>query len=235
VIERVEWTPAESIPAREEILRLQGVPAEGPVPAHIDALVDTAIALYRDVTEPRALLRPIDHDAFADVYRGDGRNFPETPLDVIVPKAERLTLFAATIGARASTRIRDLFEARDLALGAMFDSVCSAAADRLAKLLGAREQANMPEGGADACRVLAYSPGYCGWHVSGQRALFGWLRPEAIGITLNPSCLMQPLKSVSGVLVAGPASIHKFHPRFPFCEECPETPCRVRMAIVPQP
>ena len=56
--------------------------------------------------------------------------------------------------------------------------------------------------------VLRYSPGYCGWHVSGQINLFNTLTPEKIGITLGESCLMNPLKSVSGVLVAGPPNIH---------------------------
>ena len=50
--------------------------------------------------------------------------------------------------------------------------------------------------------------------MSGQRALFACLQPEAIGVTLNASCLMDPLKSVSGVLAAGPADIHRFAPGY---------------------
>ena len=76
--------------------------------------------------------------------------------------------------------------------------------------------------------VLAYSPGHRGWHVSGQRALFAALSPEEIGITLNSSCLMQPLKSVSGVLVAGHPDVHDFDDDFPFCSECSTRDCRVK-------
>ena len=32
---------------------------------------------------------------------------------------------------------------------------------------------------------------------------------------------MEPLKSVSGVLVAGPAGIHRFAPTYPFCAGVP--------------
>ena len=114
----------------------------------------------------------------------------------------------------------------------MLDAVASAAADRLADLLAARcETAS----GEERIRVLPYSPGYCGWHVSGQRALFAYLDPSDIGVLLNASCLMQPLKSVSAVLVGGAADIHKFRPTYAFCEPCQDKHCRGRMASVLKP
>ncbi|MCP4146820.1 MAG: hypothetical protein GY757_03625, partial [bacterium] len=85
---------------------------------------------------------------------------------------------------------------------------------------------------APSLRVLNYSPGYCGWHISGQRKLFDWLNPEAIGIRLNESYLMSPLKSISGVLTAGEASIHRFDNTFPFCAQCRTFSCRERMKDV---
>ena len=84
----------------------------------------------------------------------------------------------------------------------MLDAIASERADRAAELAGAIGSRRFRREGSTR-RVLPYSPGYCGWHVSGQRKLFDFLRPEEIGMTLNASCLMQPLKSVSGVLVAG--------------------------------
>lgn len=231
--QRVDWTPAETLPARADVLHLQGIPPDGAVGPRIAALVDEATAIYVEASEPRALVADISPAEFVSVYRGQGDNAPDSPLDLIVPKAGRLALFAATVGSRVTARIRELFDANELALGAMLDSVCSAAADGLAAQLSARYLALAEaDGEGNLWRVLPYSPGYCGWHVSGQRALFAFLGPEAIGITLNGSCLMLPLKSVSGVLVAGPGPIHKFHPTYPFCEECRETPCRERMRSV---
>ncbi|MCK5274191.1 MAG: hypothetical protein KAR37_06065, partial [Alphaproteobacteria bacterium] len=72
-------------------------------------------------------------------------------------------------------------------------------------------------------------PGYCGWHVTGQRRLFDRLGADRIGVTLNSSCLMQPLKSVSGVLVIGPPSIHEFDNDFDFCALCSTYQCRSRI------
>jgi hypothetical protein len=68
--------------------------------------------------------------------------------------------------------------------------------------------------------------------VRGQRRLFAATDPSAIGVTLNDSCLMSPIKSVSGVLLAGPKEIHRFRPDFPFCDECRNRTCGRRMAAV---
>jgi len=135
-------------------------------------------------------------------------------------------LFTATVGGRVTAAIRGLFERNEPALAAMLDSAASAAADRLAELLGLRVLA----GAGNGRRVLAYSPGYCGWHVSGQRALFAALGPEEIGVTLNASFLMEPLKSVSGVLVSAVPEVHRFAAAYPFCADCRDQPCRARMA-----
>ena len=77
--------------------------------------------------------------------------------------------------------------------------------------------------------VLRYSPGYCGWHISGQRRLFDYLDPGQIGITLRESFLMDPLKSVSGVLIAGPREIHRFTDDYDFCDQCDTRGCRQRL------
>lgn len=227
--QRVEWAATESLPSRADVLHLQGLDGDAEVSARIRALLDSAMRRYLEIAEPRAIVADISVSDFARVYRGDGHNSHETPLESIYPQAHGLALMAATVGPRATAVVRELFDQHDVALGCMLDSVASAAADHLADLLTER-YARM-QNGADL-RVLAYSPGYCGWHVSGQRALFRYLKPEDASITLNTSCLMQPLKSVSGVLVAGPAEIHKFRPTYSFCETCQEKQCRDRMALV---
>jgi hypothetical protein len=214
------------------VLRLQGLPAKAELANRILALYEAALAAYVETAEPRAVVAEVARSAFAQIYRGEGRNAPDSPLGEIFPRADLLILFAATVGGRVTARLRELFAANEPALGAMLDSVASAAADRLADLLCAR---TLVEAGGDGAHVLAYSPGYCGWHVTGQRALFAALGPEEIGISLNASCLMQPLKSISGVLVEGRGKIHRFTPAYPFCSDCRDKPCRARLAALPEP
>jgi len=49
-----------------------------------------------------------------------------------------------------------------------------------------------------------YSPGYCGWSVEEQHKFFSLLPDGFCGISLTPSALMIPIKSVSGVIGLGP-------------------------------
>jgi hypothetical protein len=49
-----------------------------------------------------------------------------------------------------------------------------------------------------------YSPGYCDWHVAEQHSLFSLLPEGFCGITLTPSALMVPIKSISGIIGLGP-------------------------------
>jgi len=192
-------------------------------------LLQRALELFQTCSEPQGLSELISPEEFADVYSGQGRNAPATPLAGIFPQADRLHLFAFTLGARISGEIKRLFQSDDFALGSVLDAVASLAADqagRVAEEWVERHAAGQKDGALP--RAFLYSPGYCGWHISGQEKLFARLRPEKIGISLNASFLMNPLKSISGVLVAGPAAIHQFSEVYPFCAYCKSPTCRER-------
>ena len=61
------------------------------------------------------------------------------------------------------------------------------------------------EGDMVKCYTNRFSPGYCGWHVREQPDLFSLFpTPHPCGIHLTDSCLMVPIKSVSGVIGIGP-------------------------------
>jgi hypothetical protein len=48
-----------------------------------------------------------------------------------------------------------------------------------------------------------FSPGYCDWNVSEQHKLFNLLPESFCGIHLSESSLMNPIKSVSGIIGIG--------------------------------
>jgi hypothetical protein len=228
---------SEAVPSRADVRRALGVPDGAALRERVSSLLERAFDVFVDHVEPRALFEEVSEAEFESVYAGRGWNPPESPLPRIAPRARGLALYAATVGEAVSERVHALFAEGELPLAFVLDAVASGGADRLATVLcdrfGASLAARNPE--CEDGRVLAYSPGYCGWHVSGQRALFARLRPADVGISLNEGCLMRPLKSVSGVLVAGPAAIHRFRPEFPFCEDCTTHQCRRRMASVSHP
>jgi hypothetical protein len=113
----------------------------------------------------------------------------------------------------------------------MLDSVASMAADKSVEVLESYLFNDLSERNltSNDSIVLGYSPGYCGWDLSGQKKLFEHLNPEEIGVIINESYLMSPLKSVSGVLVHGDKEIHVFESSFTFCSYCKNQTCYDRI------
>jgi hypothetical protein len=227
----VQLGPADVGPDRTEVLRLIGIPAGAEISERIEQLYGAAAEAFAATVAPAAVLSDVTPDEFAEVYRGDGKNEPDTPVAAIFPRAEHVALFAVTLGSGVSDALTRQFEAQDFALAYTLDAMASVAADAAAEAIERRWETGLrargwttPDGAA-----LRYSPGYCGWDLTGQRRLFARLGPEAIGLTLTTSCLMQPLKSVSGVILAGPRTIHKFPPTYEFCGRCTTKTCRERL------
>jgi hypothetical protein len=225
-----------SAPHRTVVLRRQGIPPGHTVSEQLEALLKRAVALYESLSCPQGITAEISLADFQVVHRGEGDNTLPAPLPGIVERADALALFAATIGDPVSTRIQELFRESDPATACILDGIASERAEAAATLLAAefgdflRNAGRLNPDGV----VLPYSPGYCGWHITGQRKLFAFLAPEDIGIRLSPSCLMSPIKSVSGVLVAGAPVIHEFDNDFDFCLDCTSWECRTRIASVAQ-
>ncbi|MFH2055431.1 MAG: vitamin B12 dependent-methionine synthase activation domain-containing protein [bacterium] len=226
------YTATDCEPELAAILECQQIPRDTKLDRRISELIERAISEFAKIARPRALVTEISQPEFAAVYRGAGNNEPVTPVGDIYPHAEHLALFLLTVGAGVSEQIDWLFSQNDFALGAMLDSVASAAADRVADLVESQYLSEVAA--ADDLHSLRFSPGYCGWHVSGQQRLFEFLKPEEIGVTLRPSFLMEPLKSISGVIIVGESRIFDFDDSYDFCAACRDHSCRERRPTGPQ-
>ena len=227
----------DTAPTVASILAAQGIPAASsaagvPTPGY-DAqrrarsrqLAQQAISLYRDQAAPRGLVDELTGAEFEPLLTPHA--VEDNPLRHIYPDASALALYAVTVGEPVSELIDRLFEADDFALASMLDSVASQAAELAGQALKAQWRVHLLTTGRlqPSSGIMEFSPGYCGWQVAAQRPLFGRLRPAEIGILLNASCLMQPLKSVSGVLIAGEKEIFMFDPDFEFCRGCEARAC----------
>ncbi|MFH1690236.1 MAG: vitamin B12 dependent-methionine synthase activation domain-containing protein [Candidatus Eisenbacteria bacterium] len=222
---------ASVAPTEDAVLRAMGVPVDHDQGPRVAQLVAQALDALRAEAEPRGIVAEVDTGEFAVIYEGAGDNDDPSPLREIFPRAESLTLFAITLGSSLSDRVPALFDGGELALAATLDAAASEGTELAGVhldgvvLAGARASGRA----SDAARILRYSPGYCGWNLTGQRALFSALGPEAIGIRLTESCLMKPVKSISGVMVAGPPEIHDFEDNYDFCSSCRTHDCRRRI------
>lgn len=227
--------PTEEIqPDLDALMRIQKMTSPESIRPEIRDQAQQALALFRQLAEPVAVLMPIGRDEFEPVYHGLGKNESPGPIESVYKQAKYLALFAGTVGQRICDKIAELFRLNEFVLGNFLDAAASEGTDRISHRLEARLASCLSGENriTSTDRVLAYSPGYCGWHISAQKRLFAILRPEQIGITLRDSFLMEPLKSISGVLVAGPAEIHRFEGVYPFCSACRSQTCRVRAGLL---
>ncbi len=183
------------------------------------------------MVQPRGVLLEVTLKDFEEIYRGEGRNDVPSLVENIAEKATALTLFALTIGPVITTGISRLFESKDVALGYMLDVIASEGTESAVEELTRQSKDRCLETGRalEGDAVLRYSPGYCGWHVSGQQKLLDSLGVNEIGITMTESYLMQPEKSVSGVMISGDKSIHFFKNNYEFCKTCTHKSCRARI------
>ena len=227
----IDIPPPSVVPTEDGVLRAMGVPAGQSQGARVERLVAEALEEFRSGARPVGIAAEIAPDEFSRIYEGAGDNDSPSPLLEIFPRAELLTLFAVTLGAPLSDRVSALFDDGKLALAATLDAAASEGTEHAGVYLDGMvlEDARATGRAGDATTILRYSPGYCGWNLTGQRALFAALGPEEIGIHLTDNCLMEPLKSISGVMVMGPAEIHRFTDDYSFCSTCPTHDCRRRI------
>jgi hypothetical protein len=116
-------------------------------------------------------------------------------------EAEEAALFICTAGPVIGEMSRNSMKSGDLLKGYVYDvigsEVVEAAADRMQEDL----RKSMASLGKEITN--RFSPGYCGWDVVEQHNLFSFFKDNFCGITLTESALMNPVKSVSGVIGIG--------------------------------
>ena len=209
----------------DEVLRFQGYKAGVDVPpADVLALFDEALALGRELMRPRAVLRRVPVER-------DGDRLAAAGVTLTIPRiaerwgpVEELVAGVCTIGGALEERVSALWDARELPLAMMLDSVGSGAVESLAEYVN---DLLCQEGIARATRVTnRVSPGYGGWDVAEQRLLWQLCPGDAIGVALNEACFMTPTKTITILVGAGAAA--RVDDYFSQCARCWMRDCAYR-------
>jgi len=116
-------------------------------------------------------------------------------------KSDSAALFLCTAGEDIGLRSRKSMKEGDLLRGYVYDVVGSEAVEAAADLMQDQLEANMKSLGSNITN--RFSPGYCGWMVVEQHKLFSLMPDNYCGIRLTESALMDPIKSVSGIIGIG--------------------------------
>lgn len=118
-----------------------------------------------------------------------------------IKKSDAVALFACTAGGEIGERSRKAMRETNLLEGYIYDVIGSEAVEAAADLLQDEMEASMTV--LEKKITNRFSPGYCGWDVAEQHKLFSLMPDNFCGIRLTPSALMEPVKSVSGIIGLG--------------------------------
>ena len=136
---------------------------------------------------------------------------------------DHIVALTVTVGEHISVLSRSACQRGDAFAGWIFDAVGSWAAEAAADALLAELESGLEPGRA---LTLRYSPGYCGMAMDQQGTVLRLARADTIGVSMLPSLLMHPEKSISGILGVGGPGMTSID-RSP-CERCPEVGCHMR-------
>lgn len=158
-----------------------------------------ALEMRDMVEELLERFRPVCHPRF---------RYIESTVDGLSPKgiimkglsgADKYLLFIATAGMEFQEEINKIADEGDIVRVYVADLIGSEIAEATVRECAKSIIADYPGVGVSN----SYSPGYCGWVLSDQREIFARFGGDTCGVTLNDSCLMYPIKSVSGIISVG--------------------------------
>lgn len=211
--------------ATREVLRMMGGAHRRPIESDVLSLVSRLMSEAAPCVQARGVYLIRDVEGMTDrelKLRGCPPFFG--PIAKFLRPAQRVAVYVVTIGdaieRRASQWASEGHTVESYTLHAIGSAAAAAAVDALVEHLWTHE-AGPGEG-----VTLPFSPGYCGIPLEQQQTLFSIIDSAAIGVTLLPSMLMVPLKSVSGLAGIGNAKEIEIH-GVP-CEYCDLERCSMR-------
>ena len=118
-----------------------------------------------------------------------------------IKKSDSVAIFTCTAGEEIGIRSRKAMQERDFLRGYIYDVIGSEIVEAAADLMQADLERTMLIAGNKITN--RYSPGYCNWDVAEQHKLFKLIPDNYCGIKLTQSALMDPVKSISGIIGIG--------------------------------
>jgi len=164
-------------------------------------LTESLLNEIQDIATPECTFKLYNGSIEGDtVYIDEGGRLQiGSVLSGLLKESEFFAIFSATAGNTFQHFQNELKKEDDLLKSYIADAIGSCIAEKTGDYLEM-----MLENEISGLRhTHRFSPGYCGWHLSEQRELFRLLGGNPCGITLSDSCLMMPIKSISGIIGIG--------------------------------
>ena len=137
--------------------------------------------------------------------------------------SEQIAFFVCTAGKTISERSAALLKGENPVLGYVYDAMGSEIVEAVSEKVQAVIKAEADKKGLKITN--SYSPGYCHWGVADQQKLFSILGKNPSGVSLTDSSLMNPVKSISGLIGIGKnVAFHDYE-----CSLCDMENCAYRV------
>lgn len=115
--------------------------------------------------------------------------------------SEELQAFICTIGDAPEEEAKSLLHSGSYLEAYVLDMWASTLTEATAEWV--HQELRLAAGKRGLQVSNRFSPGYCGWKVEEQQKLFDLFPERCCGISLSPSSLMQPIKSISALVGIG--------------------------------
>jgi Vitamin B12 dependent methionine synthase, activation domain len=184
---------------RDEVLRLMGGGPDSKGTRATNGKVEKWIRQLRSSVSPRIVfsvraVRSVDPNG---IQLSDGMYLRSVKLSRAMRSSEHLVCFVGTLGREIDEQVSRVTERGRISETYVVDALGSACVENTVERFHDAMDEQAREMGLGT--TVRFSPGYCDWSLREQIKLFRMVDSKAIGVSLSPSALMSPRKSVSGV------------------------------------
>ena len=206
---------------RQRVLRDIGYAPDSKPSSRMESLVNDYIGNAHQFIAPSFsyVVRDIELVEGTSVVLEDGVIFEGGVVARLLEKADKVAVFVLTIGNYLEDTAARLAQDGLILQSAVLDAIGSDATERLADSVESQISEVAHNQGLTISR--RFSPGYCDWDVSQQKAVFQTMKEDYAGIHLTDGCLMLPRKSISGIIGIGPRDVEDYNP----CKTCDKHDC----------
>ncbi len=210
------------LPTLKAVLGFPDTELPDPFNEYLDEALEFAAQLI-EIKSCYLIIEDIKLDPSKGSVQANGRSFQVgKTICKELRGIEKLLFFVCSAGKSIGEKSAELLKGDDPAKGYIYDQVgiflVEAAGDRMQQLIQL-DLANRNEK-----MTNRYSPGYCHWSVADQHKLFSLFPTAPCGVTLTDSSLMNPVKSISGLIGIGKEVRYREYP----CDLCLNLDCVYR-------
>lgn len=186
----------------KDVLRMMGCRKPESIRDEVRAAVERLTDEMRDTVRPRGTYVIYDVEEMTEnLLKMQSCPAIHGPIATFLRPARRVAAFIVTIGGDMEHLSAERIGRGEMLEGYTLNAIGSAAADLASDAIA--DHIFWNHAGPEEGITPPFSPGYCGMALEEQSTIFTIVDGSTIGVKLWPTMIMEPVKSVSGLLGIG--------------------------------